>query len=370
AKRGHYVIGGLTPGHYLVQFGSCIGQAVRWYHNAPDLAHARPVTVRAGRTTTRVNEVLTAGGSISGLVTGPSGQPAKQVCVQAFNPASLAFKEARTNKLGQYSVRALDSGRYSLYFAPCSTTGPNLGAATRPGLVKITGTQAKTGINLALKAGGIISGRVLDGPSAKTPQAGTCVAAIPAKPNGSLQSIRTKADGTYALPDLDPGKYQVYFGDIYCIDFGLDIPSREATTAPQWFNNQAVRSAATTITIASGHTTTGIDATMHSFGTISGTVRTPTGKPVSGECVTAVPPKPQSDPLFDAAIPNVTAITAATGRYTLIALPGQYKIKFTTGCGAPNSQTQWWNASPTAKTAQLITVAYGTTTAINATLHH
>jgi protocatechuate 3,4-dioxygenase beta subunit len=369
AKHGHYLIGGLTPGRYLVQFGSCAEQTVRWYHNVPDLAHARPVTVRAGKTTTGINEVMTAGGSISGTITGPSGQPARNICVRASNPASLAYQQARTNKLGRYTVHSLVRGRYSLYFAPCSGTGPNLGAATRPGLVTVTGTHTRAGVNLALKAGGTITGRLLGGPAGQTPLAGNCVAAIPIAPNGSLQSTRTRADGSYTLPDLAPGKYQVYFDDIYCINFGFYIPQREPTSAPQWFSNQAAQSAATRVTITAGHTTTGIDATMHQFGTIAGIVRTQAGKPVAGECVTAVPPAPQFDPLSGAAIPNVTAITTATGRYTLVALPGQYKIKFTAACGASGFATQWWNDAPSAKTAQPLTVAYGTTTGVNATLH-
>jgi hypothetical protein len=109
---------------------------------------------------------------------------------------------------------------------------------------------------------------------------------------------------------------------------------------------------------------------MHPYGTITGTVRTQAGKAVSGECVTAVPTEPQFDQLDDEPIPNVTAITTATGRYTLIALPGQYKIKFTPGCGAPSFATQWWPAAPSAHTARSITVAYGATTSVNATLHH
>ena len=66
----------------------------------------------------------------------------------------------------------------------------------------------------------------------------------------------------------------------------------------------------------------------------------------------------------------MSAITTATGRYTLIALPGQYKIKFSTGCGSSGFATQWWNGASSAKTAQLMTVAYGTTTGVDATLHH
>jgi protocatechuate 3,4-dioxygenase beta subunit len=367
---GRYQIRGLTPGQYLVNFSPCAGGKFggRWYRNGTTLANATPVKVRAGRTTTGISQRLVEGGSISGTVTGPSGQPAKNICVQAFDSASLGFQIATTSKTGHYTMRGLDSGRYSVYYAPCSVKGANLGAAYVPGLVQVTRPRTTT-VNIALKAGGTIAGKVLGGPNGKAPQNGACALAVPTDPDGSIQSALTKADGSYRLPDLTPGKYRVYFGDIYCINFD-SIAQREATTAPQWFQNQGTEAAATTITVTSGHTNTGINATMHPYGTISGTVRSQSNQPVSGECVTAVPPQPQFDQaIVDEPIPNVTAITTATGRYTLIGLPGQYKIRFSSDCGATGFATQWWNNASTAKAASLVTIAYGTTTGINATLH-
>jgi protocatechuate 3,4-dioxygenase beta subunit len=368
--HGHYQIGGLTPGRYLVNFSECGGGkwADQWYRNGTTIASARAVTVRPGQTTTGINQVLADGGLISGTVTDSSGQPVRNICVQAFDPASLGFGEAATGRTGHYTISGLDSGQYSVYFAPCSVKGANLGGASARTLVTVTRPRTTT-VNIKLKAGGTISGKVLGGANGKAPQAGTCVLAVPNDPNGSLQPVVTRNDGTYLLPDLAPGKYRLYFGDLYCINLNF-FSSPEATTAPQWFQNQAAEAAATTITVTSGHTNTGINATMHQYGTISGTVRTPSNGPVSGECVTAVPTEPQFDQAFDEPIPDVSAITTAAGRYTLIALPGQYKIKFSAGCGDSGFATQWWNGASSAKIAQLVTVAYGTTKGVDATLHH
>jgi Carboxypeptidase regulatory-like domain len=369
-RHGRYQIHGLTPGRYLLQFDTCAGGkfADGFYRNGTTLASATPVTVHPGQTTTGINQVLAEGGSISGTITGPSGQPAKNICVEASDSASLVFRQATTNEAGHYSLRGLNSGRYSIYAAPCSDKGTNLGAASAPAPVQVTRPRT-TAVNIELKAGGTVSGRVLGGDTGKTPQSQTCVLAVPADPDGSTQTVLAKADGTYSLPDLAPGKYLIYFGDLYCINFNNLFNQQEAFTAPQWFQNQATEAAATTITVTPGHTNTGINATMHPYGTISGTVGTQSNRPVSGECVAAIPAEPQFDQAFDEPIPNTTAITTATGRYTLVALPGQYKIKFSTGCGDSGFATQWWNAASSAKSAQLITVAYGTTTAINATLH-
>ncbi|HET7018632.1 MAG TPA: carboxypeptidase regulatory-like domain-containing protein [Streptosporangiaceae bacterium] len=370
-EHGRYHVRGLTPGRYLVNFSSCTGGKFtgHWYRNGTTLANATPVTVRPGRTTTGINQVLVQGGSISGNITGPSGRPAKNICLESFDSASLGFGFAITNKTGHYTMSGLDSGHYSVYAAPCSAHDANLGAVFAPKLVKVTKPRAAT-LNLSLKAGGTISGRVL-GTDGKTPQPSTCVVAVPSNPDGSLQSVMAKADGSYVLPQITPGKYRVYFGDLFCTGFDDLFNQHEATTAPQWFQNQAAETAATTITVTSGHTNTGINATMHPYGTISGTIRTQSNRPVSGECVTAVPTVPQFDQaILDQPIPNVSAITTATGRYTLIALPGQYKIEFSTGCGDSGFATQWWKGASSAKTAQLVTVAYGTTTGVDATLHH
>ena len=57
---------------------------------------------------------------LSGTVTDSSGRPAGNICVQAFSPASLGSQEAVTGRTGHYAISGLDSGRYSVYFAPCS----------------------------------------------------------------------------------------------------------------------------------------------------------------------------------------------------------------------------------------------------------
>jgi hypothetical protein len=367
--HGRYLISSLAPGRYLVQFSSCVGgnYATQWYRNGTNLATAKPVVVRSGQTTTGVDPALHVGGKIVGTVTGPGGKPALDICIQASDLPSDSFQFSGTDKTGHYVLSGLDSGHYSVSFAPCGPKPSNLGAASWPGLVPVTGTQTTKGINLALKAAGTISGRILGGINGKSPQGDACVVSVPENPDGSLLSAMSNASGRYVLPDVTPGKYRIYFGDVYCIGFNDEAP--EATFAPQWFGGQSAEAAAKVITVSSNHTNAGINVTMHPFGTVAGTVHTVSNRPVAGECVTAVPTEPQADQLFNEPIPDVTAITTATGRYTLIGLPGQYKIEFSTGCGSADFATQWWNKASTAKTASLVTIAYGTTTGINATLH-
>ena len=265
-------------------------------------------------------------------------------------------------------MNGLDTGRYSVNATPCTVHGPNLGGVATPGLVKVTRPRTATA-DFKLKAGGTIPGRVL-GATGKNPQAGRRVLAVPVNPDGSQQSVMTKRDGSYQLPQLTPGKYRIYFGDLYCIDFNDIVDQHEPTTAPQWFASQAAEPAATTITVTSGHIIAGVNATMHPYATISGTVRTQSNQPVSGECVTAVPTELQFDLALGGPIPDVSAITTATGRYTLSRCPAITRSEFINGRGASGFATQWWKGASSAKTAQLVTVAYGTTTGVDATLHH
>ena len=153
--------------------------------------------------------------------------------------------------------------------------------------------------------------------------------------------------------------------------FRSNDPSCNMTTgpAPQWYNGQPTRAAATEFTVTAGHTTTGINAALKPYGGITGTVTNQAHTGVRSECVTAVPIAPAADP-FDS-IPQAAevAVTTGSGRYALEGLaPGRYKIEFTVGCGNKGYATQWWHDAPSRRSAQVITVSFATIAAINAVL--
>ncbi len=120
--------------------------------------------------------------------------------------------------------------------------------------------------------------------------------------------------------------------------------------------------------VVSGSDTAGIGATLGGDGTITGVVTTLSHKPVAGECVTASPVNPVSDPLFGAVPRPVVAISS--GSYVLTGLaPGKYIVEFSTGCGASGFRTQWWHNASSAGKATVITVpASATINGISATL--
>ena len=368
--RGRYTISGLSPGRYLVQFSDC-GDHPRygsqWYRGKTTAAFATPVKVRAGRTAAGINARLGVGGSVSGVVTGPSNKPLRGICVDAIDNRALSFGFATTDKHGRYSVPGLATGRYSVLFGPCVNGLPNLGTVRRPGLVAVTAPHAVNGINIKLEPGGSVSGTVTSAVAPTAPLSSVCVLLSPIDQNDGTGFALTAQNGRYVARDLAPGQYQAFFGDPFC-DFGNE---GIGALAPQWFDGQPTQATANDITVTASHTTTGITAALQSFGSITGTVTDAAHAGVSGECVTAVPVNPSLDPFSGTPPAPEIAITTSSGAYTLTDVAaGRYKVEFSAGCGDTGFATQWWNNASSAASASVITVAFTSIPGINATLRH
>ena len=367
-SHGVYRVGRVGAGSYDVQFGCDFFQSrfgTQWYKGTASRASATPVTVTNGATAAGVDAVLTAGGSISGVVT-VAHQPQPNVCVQAEDTADNSSGFGFTNRHGQYAMSGLSSGSYEVTFYDCGFGRHHvlLGTATLPSAVKVTAPHAVTGVNEKLFPAGSISGTVLGGPGA-TPQAGVCVVAAAVSPGTTSDYTQTNSHGGYRIADLAPGTFQVFFGDTFC-------PFANDGYAPQWYKDQASQATATDVTVTSGGDATKIDATLGATGAITGTVTSHHHTPVGGECVTATPVDPVPDPVFDSVLHPVIGQTAADGTYTLVGLlPGKYTAMFSVGCGDTGFQTQWWHHSDSASGATVITVsANGTVTGIDARLRH
>ena len=63
--------------------------------------------------------------------------------------------------------------------------------------------------------------------------------------------------------------------------------------------------------------------------------------------------------------------SGSKGTYQLADLaPGQYRVEFSSGCGAAGYLTQWWQGAASRQKATLVDVTTGTaTTGISAALH-
>jgi hypothetical protein len=157
SRTGSYLLPGLAPGRYLVQFSTvCLGDTTQL---AP--AQVTDVTVSAGDTA-HASAALTVVGSITGTVTA-SGAPVAGECVGAFTSATATApaEVAVTGTEGSYQLGFLATGSYLVRFASgCGATAystqwwnnSTAGAASpgRAAPVTVTSGAPSTGINAAL----------------------------------------------------------------------------------------------------------------------------------------------------------------------------------------------------------------------------
>jgi hypothetical protein len=351
-SHGTYRISGLAAGRYQVSFEPCAGSmryAEQWYRGKDAARAATLVTVRTGKTTSGINGRLVTGGTISGRVVNATGKPLRNVCIIALGESQGPFGGAVTGKSGSYTIRALASGRYTVEFAPCG----NQNLITVVAHVRVTAPHATTGVNATMRPGGSITGTVTT--SSGQPVSQSCVEVYTKNSAEPIGFGFTGLDGSYRATGLAANtSYQVYFGDPLCLFGGADL-------VPQWYNDQSTRATATPVPVTVGSTTSSIDAVLQSGGQITGTVSGSAG-PLSGVCVTAVPQAAGSQP--------VVAVTGASGGYTLAdLLPGNYKVRFASGCGATGYATQWYNGATSKTGATPVSVGAGQTqSGKNATL--
>jgi hypothetical protein len=370
APNGTYSLVGLAAGSYDVQFvGSCAvsgSYATQWYDNVTARASATAVTVTVGGTSPGVNDALTtvASGSVSGTVTDPLGNPVPGICVDAYPQGSTSpVTSTTTGSDGTYELAHLAPKAYNLYF-DTSCDFSNLfvsqwgdGSATQAGatVVTVTSGGSLTGENatlVPLTTGGI-SGTVTS--TSNVGVGNVCAEVFAAGTSNFVSSTPTASDGWYSVINLPAGSYDVEFASCKSL----------SPYQVQWYSGVTTQGASTAVTVLSGRTTTGINATLTpTTGSISGTVTDASSNPLGYVCVVAFAHGSQT--LVAEATSNPT-----TGAYTLAGLPvGSYDIEFSGNyCGAYGYATQWYNgvASQTSATGVPVTLN-GATTGINAKL--
>lgn len=156
---GSYSIVGLLPGDYEIEF-SATGYQTVWYPSAPDQTEATPVAVAAQADTNGVNATIDGlAGSISGTVdTGQTPSPPVTVTVTAEQGSGHVIATTTTNSSGGYIVSGLPApGTYDLSF---SAAGYQVASDSE----EIAGGEAHIASTVTLSAAdGTIGGTVTDG---------------------------------------------------------------------------------------------------------------------------------------------------------------------------------------------------------------
>lgn len=200
--RGAFVVDGLAPGPHQVYAAALAVGAFTTAAVEVALPTAAPITV-----------VLDGGGAITGRVIDQDGRAVVGVVVTAQEVASDDTGGGPTALDGGFVADALAGGRYRLRvdpYAGAPTPLPWAGAA--PPLVAVAGGDARIGplVLRVTRAAGAIAGRVVDPDGA--PVADAFVRLGPTWGAAGAPTVRTTADGRFALATLGPGPFVVDAG--------------------------------------------------------------------------------------------------------------------------------------------------------------
>jgi 5-hydroxyisourate hydrolase-like protein (transthyretin family) len=185
---GRYAFAQLVPGEYLVSVSATGYNAVR---NA-----AVPVPSAA---TAVADFRLSGPGILTGLVTNAlTGEPIAGASVSVHDERTGFFDARTAGADGRYTFASLPAAEYVV-----GVYAPGFSVGFRSAVVL---TATTTEADLSLAPLGRIAGLVTNA-STGQPIGGASVLAI--QNNAIVASTRTAADGRYAIPDLEPGTYDV-----------------------------------------------------------------------------------------------------------------------------------------------------------------
>ena len=177
-SNGEYTIEGIHAGSYKVSFSPKVeckpicqptsNYITQWWNGQSTEETANLVTVEAGKTTSGINAELQAGGHISGKVTTASISPQAIANVTVCANSTATNKEgereyegrcALTNGSGEYSIQALATHGYEVFFSgevcvepsehKVKCTHPYIGQ-TYQGVVSVSAPGTTSGINGSL----------------------------------------------------------------------------------------------------------------------------------------------------------------------------------------------------------------------------
>jgi hypothetical protein len=274
-SSGLYLMPGLTPGVYRVQFSDLSGSYLPEFHNdKAALLLGDSISVSSGNTTSILTSLATAS-RIEGTVTGEgSGTPLPNVSVfayQVITPNSFQYATSTTtDQNGNYSLSGLTTGTYRVSFEDSNGFGQaevydnaaDLSAGTDIVVAAASTTPDK---DAELTAGGKISGTVTDAVSLSTVEN---IGIYFYRYDGVSWQYQgyavTGSAGGYTSPALPVGQYRVEF-----YDYSQSLYRSEI------YDNTYNADDATSVTVAALQTTGPINAALSPIdqsNTIAGTI--------------------------------------------------------------------------------------------------
>jgi len=193
------------------------GYAPVFYPGVTSLANATPITLGPGeeRGGTDFQIQLVPQSRIAGVVTGVDGRPAAGVPVRV-SPVSLwaagpfsTWSTAITDSQGQFLVRAIPAGEYSLEVRPRAGASPTTSWA-RSSVSVSPGADVR--MNVTLQPGLTVSGQIaIDPASTAAPPDLTRVRLTLTNRDGVGTSAPVTADGRFAFAGVIPEAYRLTY---------------------------------------------------------------------------------------------------------------------------------------------------------------
>ena len=296
---GSYLVPGLAPsatGYTVCFVGVYSGPTgylnecyndVPWdgdYYNLP--GGTTPVPVTAGVTTSGIDAALAPAGAIAGRVTAAAdGSPLSNVTIDVYSADGNYATSTSTDDTGRYRATGLATGSYFVcfsggyatggpsvygYLSVCYRNRPYNGFDLPSGMTSVSVTAGVTHASVLARLGsaGAIAGTVRAADS--TPVDRFDVSVFDLAGNQVSYGQSDGAGGTYTVSGLEPGSYDVCFGN---------ASGGSSTTGYQpecyadvaW-DGYSAPSDATAVPVAAGAETDGIDEVLDAASVISGAV--------------------------------------------------------------------------------------------------
>jgi len=265
-SEGYYRVKCLLTGDYYVhtQRYECYHQ--RWYNDALPEEDDPPVHVDAPNETPNIDFTLAVGGTISGRILDPSGNPLEQVRVEAYDFNNWVH-EGWTDSEGYYSVCGLHTGSYFVqtYYCEDEWYQGAIPWEDDPPPVYVVVPNETQNVDFIFEGWGSISGRVVD--PTGVPIEHVWVSLVDGSGNWTSTSDNSDSEGNYTVNCLLEGLYYVGTrNDVCYID--------------EWYQNQDPEEASyPPIQVNPPDETPNIDFTLEEGGSISGRIVDAEGNP-------------------------------------------------------------------------------------------
>ncbi|ANJ25817.1 carboxypeptidase regulatory-like domain-containing protein [Agromyces aureus] len=269
ATDGTYRLAGLDQADYVVGFSDFDGDlGQQYWQGVSDRAGATILTVAPGDVVEGIDAALTAGGSISGVLTeNTAGEPAPSAGayfdVLRENPAGAweRVTSARSGDDGAYRVSGLAPGEYTVLTYGSSSArwaATYLGGGYYPedaAAVAVTASTETGDADVETRPGVSISGRITDEHGGAAPDA-RLVLLYERTPGNWVEPPAHGGAGddiSYMAGGMPPGNYIAKFEDRGASD---------EPYATQFWQNAATQAEATVLEAPNGGTFEGISAVM------------------------------------------------------------------------------------------------------------